>query len=166
MRLNSLAWLLFVGPGASSRASLAPASSFLDDDAPRIAALEDRLASLESLVAAQQSVLARLLAVRGRGAEAEVEAVSSSLHLTPASTVASELQSAATTASECRGRSDGRMSVCVAIPCVPRHLGNLRNVLLDIRLQTVLPLEVVVSLSEAELSGSTNQHHLYLQEVL
>jgi hypothetical protein len=58
------------------------------------------------------------------------------------------------------------MSVCVAIPCVPRHLGNLRNVLLDIRLQTVLPLEVVVSLSEAELSGSTNQHHLYLQEVL
>ena len=35
-----------------------------------------------------------------------------------------------------------RLSVCVAIPCIPRHLESLRRVLSDIRAQTMAPNEV------------------------
>ena len=42
-----------------------------------------------------------------------------------------------------------KKSVCIAVPCVPRHLPSLRLVLHDIRNQSLLPNEVVVSLSQS-----------------
>jgi len=45
-------------------------------------------------------------------------------------------------------QSLSRLTVSVAVPCIPRHLDSLRKVLGDIHNQTVMPLEVVVSLSE------------------
>ena len=40
------------------------------------------------------------------------------------------------------------MKISVIIPCIPRHIDSLRNVLNDLHQQTVLPQEVVVALSE------------------
>ena len=42
-----------------------------------------------------------------------------------------------------------KKTVCIAVPCVPRHLQSLRLVLHDIRNQSLLPNEVVVSLSQS-----------------
>ena len=42
-----------------------------------------------------------------------------------------------------------KKTVCIAVPCVPRHLPSLRLVLHDIRNQSLLPNEVVVSLSQS-----------------
>lgn len=56
----------------------------------------------------------------------------------------------------CAGRfpqNDTRLSVCIAIPCVPRHVGYLKELFFDIRHQTLLPYQVVVSLSETSVEA-------------
>ena len=53
--------------------------------------------------------------------------------------------------SDSESTEGARLSVCLAIPCIPRHLGNLRQVLWDVAAQTVLPSEVVVSISETSV---------------
>jgi len=120
----------------------------LNDDATRIALLENRLESLESTIAELQSTQARLLAAWSSEYKVQLNSITSS-------TVPITAQKASAKRDDIRGgNSNGeeRLSVCVAIPCVPRHLSSLRDVLLDIRLQTVLPQEVVVSLSETDPS--------------
>lgn len=139
--------LFFVGLSVdSSLAYLTQSPDLLNDDSNRIALLESRLESLESTIAELQSTQARLLAALCSEAEVPLNSLTSS-------TVSSKAQYAQAKWDDIRGgnsNSEERLSVCVAIPCIPRHLSSLRDVLLDIRLQTVLPQEVVVSLSETE----------------
>ena len=150
MRLYLLARLLFLfGLNLdSSKAYLAHPRDGLTEDATKIAALESRLGSLEKTVAELQSTQTRLLAALSSQAKVELESIASP-------NAQSEAQKATSKRDDSgRGKSkrDERFSVCVAVPCIPRHLSSLRDVLLDIRLQTVLPQEVVVSLSETETS--------------
>ena len=148
MRLLFLARLLyFVGLSVDlGQAYLTQSPDLLNDDASRIALLESRLESLESTIAELQSTQARLLAALSPEANIQLNSLTSP-------TVPMNAQKASAKRDDIRGGNSNReerLSVCVAIPCVPRHLSSLRDVLLDIRLQTVLPQEVVVSLSETE----------------
>jgi len=150
MRLLFLATLLyFVGLSVDlGQANVTQSTELLNDDATRIALLESRLESLESTIAELQSTQARLLAALSSEAKVQLESLTSPI-------IPSEAQEASAKRDDISGgncNGEERLSVCVAIPCIPRHLSSLRDVLLDIRLQTVLPQEVVVSLSETEPS--------------
>lgn len=45
-------------------------------------------------------------------------------------------------------RQDERLTICVAIPCVGRHLSFLPELFKDIANQTILPVQIALSISD------------------
>jgi len=111
----------------------------------RVAALEARVAALEAASAAQQLAVGRLLALAPRFAGVSTGA--DELDLAAAAPPPSQMQQhhhqqrqqqqQQKQQQQQQQQESFRLSVCIAIPCIPRHLSSLRLVLADIAKQTV-----------------------------
>jgi hypothetical protein len=112
----------------------------------RAGALEARVASLEAGAQAQQATIDRLIdaashrtAAAGSASAAAAAVKSTTIMPVTRMTTTAAAATAGTTAGAGAAGEAGPLplSVCIAIPCIPRHLASLRLVLADIAQQTV-----------------------------